>query len=45
MNKYIKIIPKTVKKLLKEYQYASERGATHVLLGNDVPVLDHEEKK
>ena len=44
MNKYIKIIYKAVKNLLKEYQYAAEISAMHALLV-DVPVLDHKEKK
>jgi len=44
MNKYIKIIPKAVKKLMEECQYAAERSAIHILLV-DVPVLSHKDKK
>lgn len=44
MNKYIKIIPEAVKKLLKEYQHATERSAMDILLV-DVPVLGYKEKR
>ena len=43
MNKYIKIIPKTVKNFLKEYQRAAERSAMHTLMF-DVAVIDSKKR-
>ncbi len=44
MDKYIKIISRAVRKLLKEYQYVAERSAMNILLV-EVPVLIYKEKK